>query len=62
SLLDDLRSTKRARRFATAWSGATVRLAGAFRKRGEKPAAAEVPAEAQSEPDAERIRASVSGD
>ncbi|MGI8731897.1 MAG: efflux RND transporter permease subunit [Pyrinomonadaceae bacterium] len=63
SLLDDLRSTNRARRFATVLANATSRLSGIFRK-PRKPS--EVPEAAQNrievEPEEERIRASAGGD
>lgn len=63
SLLDDLRSTNRVRRFATAFSGVTSRLVGGFRKpRKEVLVPEAAPNAATAEPDDERIRASVSGD
>ena len=61
SLLDDLRSTSRARRLATATSAAWARVTGVFRK-PRKEVGIEEPAEAQTETDRERIRAGVSGD
>jgi HAE1 family hydrophobic/amphiphilic exporter-1 len=62
SLLDDLRSTSRARRVATAWAGLSARLFKNFRKPRREAAEAEAKQQAQTERDAERIRASVSGD
>jgi HAE1 family hydrophobic/amphiphilic exporter-1 len=61
SLLDDLRSTSRARRLATARSAAWARVRGVFRK-PRKEVGIEEPAEAQTETDRERIQAGVSGD
>ncbi len=61
SLLDDLRSTSRARRLATATSAAWARVPGVFRK-PRKEVGIEEKAEAQTETDRERIRAEVSGD
>jgi hydrophobic/amphiphilic exporter-1 (mainly G- bacteria), HAE1 family len=63
SLLDDLRATNRARRFATAFSSVTSRLAGVFRKpRKEVLAPEAAPNAAIAEPEDERIRVSASGD
>jgi len=63
SLLDDLRSTARMRRMATAMNGFRTRLAANFRRRPKK---SEVPETAQSsiaaEAEEERIRAGASGD
>ena len=63
SLLDDLRSTARMRRLATAMSGIPTRLAANFGRRPKKPEVADA---AQSsiaaEAEEERIRASASGD
>ena len=63
SLFDDLRSTTRVRRLATAVSGFSTRFAGTF---GRRPKESEVPEAAQSssaaEPEEERIRVSASGD
>ena len=61
SLLDDLRSTGRARRFATAFSTVTSRLAGVFRKPRKEVLAPQAGPNA-AEPEDERIRASASGD
>jgi HAE1 family hydrophobic/amphiphilic exporter-1 len=61
SLLDDLRSTSRARRLATARSAAWASVRGVFRK-PRKEVGIEEPAEAQTETDRERIQAGVSGD
>ena len=60
SLLDDLRSTSRARRLATAWSTATGRLTGVFKKRPKE--LEPVQNTNAAEPEEERIRASASGD
>ncbi len=63
SLLDDLRSTNRARRFATAFSSVTSRLAGGFRKPRKEVLAPEAEAKAAiAEPEDKRIRATASGD
>jgi HAE1 family hydrophobic/amphiphilic exporter-1 len=60
SLLDDLRSTHRARRLATAWSTVTTRLTGIFKKRPKE--LEPVHNTNAAEPEEERIRASASGD
>jgi HAE1 family hydrophobic/amphiphilic exporter-1 len=64
SLLDDLRSTSRARRLATATAAAWTRATGVFRKPRREAVAGEAASarEVQPEKDDERIRAGVSGD
>lgn len=63
SLLDDLRSTARARRFAAVMSGAHGRVRGIFRK-PRRPVPVHETAENRSanQVDEERVRASASGD
>jgi hydrophobic/amphiphilic exporter-1 (mainly G- bacteria), HAE1 family len=61
SLLDDLRSTARARRLAAAWSGIRGRVAGSLRKPRREPVES-VPQSAQTDREAERIRAGAGGD
>ncbi len=60
SLLDDLRTTDRARRFATAFSSVTSRSKGIFKKRPEE--MEPVQNTNAAEPEEERIRASAGGD
>ncbi len=63
SLLDDLRATARARRFATAMSKAFAGIAGVFRRpRREAPLAEAPQAGNVPEADEERIRAGAGGD
>ncbi len=62
SLLDDLRSRNRSRRFATPWSGVLARLAASFKRPRQQPAESQATAQTQPEPEEEHVRASVSGD
>ncbi|HKY27494.1 MAG TPA: efflux RND transporter permease subunit [Pyrinomonadaceae bacterium] len=62
SLLDDLRSTARARRLASAFSNATAGVVGIFRRPRRAGAAEAAEAKAVSERDEDRIRAGAGGD
>jgi HAE1 family hydrophobic/amphiphilic exporter-1 len=62
SLLDDLRSTKRASRFATATSTPWARVTGIFRRPRKGHVEVKEAGEAKTQTDDERIRAGVSGD